>query len=558
MTQYDLVSLRLPKLSGMALSAFTSAMENALLRPLALGNLLENGGIPKLRKMFLGEPPTFTPLCLPDDQVGQSAPPPTWQELEETASPNVPYSTIRDYTEAYRQGKTTPLEVAENILSAIHASNQGDIPLNAFIAVDREDLTRQARMSTQRMKEGRPLSLLDGVPIAIKDEVDQSPFPTTVGTRFLGKKPVTQDSTVVGRLRAAGALLIGKTNMHEIGINPNGANAFHGRVANPYDLRRDTGGSSSGSAAAVAAGLCPVAIGADGGGSIRIPASLCGIVGLKPTFGRVSEYGAFPLCWSVAHLGPLSCCVEDTVLVYATIAGADKKDPNSIHQPPLRLDHWNTEGLKGVRLGIFRQWFEHADSEVVKANQNMLQKFVNAGATLVEFEIGELEAMRIAHSVIILTEMAASMNDYPEHRKELSASTRLTLVLARALTSHDYLQAQRLRTRAMRSFAQVFQDVDVILTPTTALTAPIVQPNPSSNDWSDLSTDVEMMRFVFASNLTGHPAMSFPVGYDSQGMPIGMQAIGRHWEEHLLLRIAYQAERFMERQRPETFYKILE
>ena len=350
----------------------------------------------------------------------------------------------------------------------------------------------------------------------------------------------------------------GKANMHEIGINPNGANAFHKRVANPYDLRRDTGGSSSGSAAAVAAGICPVAIGADGGGSIRIPASLCGIVGLKPTYGRVSEFGAFPLCWSVAHLGPLGCCVEDTALTYALIAGADRKDPNSLYQPPVRLDNWNAEGLADVRLGIYRQWFEHADTEVVKANQTMLQKFIDAGASLIEFEIDELEAMRIAHSVIILAEMAASMRNYPEYQKEFSASTRLTLVLARALTCHDYLQAQRMRTRAIRSFEQVFQNVDAIVTPATALTAPIVQPDPSCNDWSDLTTDVEMMRFIFASNLTGHPAISFPVGYNAQGMPIGMQAIGKYWEEHLLFRIAHQAEKVSEHPLPKIFYKILE
>ncbi|MEJ5201862.1 MAG: amidase, partial [Anaerolineales bacterium] len=355
MTKYDLVSLNLPKLSGTGLSMFASAMENPLFRPLVLGNLLENGGIPKLRKMIFGEPPTYTPLCIRSEENGQSAPLLTWEELIRTAPPNIPHPTIRDFAEAYRRGKTTPLEVTEHILSAIQASQQGPIPLNALIATDREDLIKQARMSAQRLKEGRPLSLLDGVPIAVKDEIDQMPFPTTVGTRFLGKKPAERDSTVVKRLRASGALLIGKANMHEIGINPNGANAFHRRVANPYDLRRDTGGSSSGSAAAVAAGLCPVAIGADGGGSIRIPASLCGIVGLKPTFGRVSEFGAFPLCWSVAHLGPLGCCVEDTALTYAVISGADDKDPNSLYQPPVKLDGWNSDHLAGVRLGIYRQ-----------------------------------------------------------------------------------------------------------------------------------------------------------------------------------------------------------
>ena len=170
-----------------------------------------------------------------------------------------------------------------------------------MIAVNRDDVMKQAREATQRIKAGKPLSIFDGVPVAVKDELDMVPYPTTVGTSFLGKSPAKEDATVVARMRAAGALLVGKTNMHEIGINVTGLNPHHGTTRNPYNTDHFTGGSSSGSATAVAAGLVPVAIGADGGGSIRIPASFCGVFGLKPTFGRVSEHGAAPLCWSVAH-----------------------------------------------------------------------------------------------------------------------------------------------------------------------------------------------------------------------------------------------------------------
>ena len=348
--------------------------------------------------------------------------------------------------------------------------------MHAFIASQAEDIRRQAAESTERLQNGTARSILEGVPVAIKDEVDMLPYPTTVGTKFLGKQPAPADSHVAARLRAAGALLVGKTNMHEIGINPTGANVHHGRIANPHDLNYDVGGSSSGSGAAVAAGLVPVAIGADGGGSIRIPASLCGVVGLKPTFGRVSERGAAPLCWSVAHLGPLGASVEDVALVYAVIAGPDLAEPLTLQQPPVTLQGWDTPDMQGLRIGVYPEWFRHAAQELVEANEKMVAEFQKLGAELVEISIAELDAMRIAHAVTILSEMAASMENYPEHRDDFADSTRLSLVLGRVTSSHDYLQCQRMRTRAMKIFAEVFDKVDVILTPGTALPAPKVPP----------------------------------------------------------------------------------
>jgi Asp-tRNA(Asn)/Glu-tRNA(Gln) amidotransferase A subunit family amidase len=229
--------------------------------------------------------------------------------------------------------------VAERALAAIADSQQNG--LSIFVAWEQADLLAQATASAQRLREGRPLSPLDGVPVAVKDELDLRGFGTSVGTRFLGKQPAAEDSTAVARLRAAGALLLGKVNMHEIGIGVTGQNPHHGTVRNPYDPQRHTGGSSSGSAAAVAAGFCPIAIGADGGGSIRIPASLCGVVGLKPTYGRVSETGAAPLDWSVAHIGPLGATARDVALGYAAIAGLTG-DPNTLHQPALTLEALKT------------------------------------------------------------------------------------------------------------------------------------------------------------------------------------------------------------------------
>jgi Asp-tRNA(Asn)/Glu-tRNA(Gln) amidotransferase A subunit family amidase len=303
----------------------------------------------------------------------------------------------------------------------------------------------------------------------------------------------------------------------------------------------------------VAAGIVPVAMGADGGGSIRVPASLCGVFGLKPAFGRVSEAGAAPLCWSVAHLGPLGVSVEDVALVHQIIAGPDPSEALTQQQPPVTLEGWNTPDLKGVRLGIYPDWLHHASREIVEMNEQMIAEFEKGGAEVVKVTIPELDAMRVAHAVTILSEMAASMRNYQEHWGDFAANTRLSLLLGQAMTSHDYIQAQRMRTRAMKIFGDVLRELDVILTPATALTAPLVPPQALSHGWSDLGTDTEMMRFVFAGNLTGMPAIAFPVGYDSNGMPIGMQTMGRHWEENLLLRVAYNAELRVKRLLPPTY-----
>jgi Asp-tRNA(Asn)/Glu-tRNA(Gln) amidotransferase A subunit family amidase len=394
--------------------------------------------------------------------------------------------------------------------------------------------------------------------VAVKDEVDMVPYPTTVGTSFLGKSPVTEDATIVARMRAAGALLIGKANMHEIGINVTGLNPHHGTTRNPYNTDHFTGGSSSGSATAVAAGLAPVAISADGGGSIRIPAAFCGVFGLKPTFGRVSEHGAAPLCWSVAHLGPIAGTATDTALAYAVMAGPDLNDSNSLHQPLPSLENWDQLNLNGLKLGVYKPWFQHADAEIVAACDMMLRRFADMGAEVVEISIPDLELNRVAHSVTILSEMAQAMSyTYAEHHKEHGLDARINLALGRATSSQDYLLAQRARTRIINNFNRALEQVDLILTPTTAIAAPAIPKDALPDGNSDLSTTIEIMRFVTAGNLTGLPAITFPAGYTQSGLPIGMQAMGRAWEERQLLRLAVNAEKVLERKAPQVHYRFL-
>jgi len=556
---YDLKSVKLPYLSGGLLKLFASLVESPL-GGLLIPSLLESAGIAWMRKQVIDEAPTHHPIYHTGMLATKDATVPE-KELPQAAaveSRGFHFATVFDYAKAYRDGKTTPEEVASKLLDAIEASNKATPPLRAVIFCDREDVMRQARESTQRIKAGKPLSIFDGVPVAVKDELDMTPYPTKVGTSFLGQSPATEDATVVARMRAAGALLVGKTNMHEIGINVTGLNPHHGTARNPYNVDHYTGGSSSGSAAAVAAGLVPVAIGADGGGSIRIPAAFCGVFGIKSTFGRVSELGAAPLCWSVAHVGPLAATATDMALAYGVMAGPDLRDPNSLHQPLPTLEGWDKADLRGIKLGVYKKWFQHADAEVVAACEAMLEKFKGMGAELVEIEIPDLELNRVAHTITIVSEMVQAMSyTYPEHHREHGLDVRINLALGRAFNAGDYLLAQRARTRIIRNFENALKDVDMILTPTTAVASPEIKPGALPEGDSDLSVTVEIMRFVTAGNLTGLPAISFPVGYTTKGLPIGMQAIGSPWQENVLLRLAVNAERVVERKEPRVYFKVL-
>ena len=558
-SDYDLKSVRLPRLAGGQLSMIANALESGVLRSLIMPSMLKSGGIEDFRALAPEEPPTVFPIGFIDKKAAAEEGPDlkALNKIEGSAATAMPFRTVRDYARAYKEGRANPEDVAKKALGAIKNADAGNLKLRAFIAVNEGDVIQQARASAERWKDKKPLSVLDGVPMAVKDEVDMVPYPTTVGTKFLGKAPAKQDATAVARLRAAGALLLGKANMHEIGISTDGLNVNFGSTRNPYNPKHDTGGSSSGPATAVAAGLCPIAVGADGGGSIRVPAALCGVVGLKPTFGRVSEFGAAPLCWSVAHLGPIAATVEDAAIGYACMAGPDIKDPNSLHQAALTMEGWNKADLKGVKLGIYKPWFEHASPEIVKTCNALLEKLVEAGAHLKEIVIPGLDTMRVAHVISILSEMAGSMNNHPGNRKDFGAEVRVGLALGREFTAGDYIKAQRIRTRVIDMFRDIYNDVDAIITPATAIVAPEVSLEDASGGYSDLTSTTETMRYVFPGNLAGLPAISFPAGYDSIGLPIGMQAMGRWWEEDLLLRIAFNAEKLVERRKPVMFFDLL-
>lgn len=534
------------------------AVLNGPLGPTLKRRLLRDVGVDALRAAKLERAPAFLP-AVPARPGSGSAPEPEPLLAAPVTSRGFRFEGVADFAAAYRAGQTTPLRVAERVLAAIADSERNAPPLRLFIAQNEEDLLRQAREASARFAAGSPRGALDGVPVAIKDELDVAGYPTTLGTRFLGTRPAEHDATVVARLRAAGALIIGKSNMHEIGIAPTGHNPHYGACRNPYHLEHDAGGSSSGVAAAVAAGVCPLAIGADGGGSIRIPAANCGLVGLKPTFGRVSSRGADTLCWTVGHIGLLAASAVDAAIGYAIVAGPDSADPNTERQPDVSLEGVLDSDLSGVRLGVPRGWFEDADPVVIGACRALVDACVARGAVRVPVEVPMLDLLQIAHLVTIVSELLASQLPHlAEHRKSLSADSQLALALGEALAGADYVQAQRARAEHHAIWDELFTRADVIVTPTSAVTAPRLRPKAMADGESDIELIDALMRFVRPGNFLGLPSIGLPAGYDPGGLPIGVMMTGRPWEEALLLRLARAAEPIVERRAPVFHRRLLD
>ncbi len=562
---YNRKPIKAPIVSGTPLRALAWLLERPLLGAPVRAKLMRDAGVTDLREIAVDQANSLMPELRHFKPTGRGDALPA-VELAAVAAQLPARSpggwrprTITDYADAYRSGATTPTEVAERLIAAVAESNAGSQPLRAIIAIDESDVRRQAAESAARFADGKPLSVLDGVPVAVKDEVDMVPYPTTVGTSFLGTSPARRDATTVARLRAAGALLFGKANMHELGIGVTGHNPHHGTCRNPYDPTRHTGGSSSGPAAAVAAGLCPLALGADGGGSIRTPAALCGDVGLKATFGRVSEHGAAPLCWSVAHIGPIAATARDAAIGYAIMAGPDEHDAGTQDQPAPDLMGLGDVDLSGVTIGIHRPWFQDARPDVVAKCDDVVEALRAAGATVRDIELDYIDEIRLAHLVTIASEMVAGQlfNDR-EHRHDYGLDVRINFALARAFAALDYAHAQRVRRAGFEAFMAALDSVDVIVTPSTGCTAPAIPEHAMPGGESNLELLSEIMRFAPQGNLLGLPAISFPAGYDANGLPVGFQAMGRPWSEALLLRLAYVAEGTVARREPAVSYTVLD
>uniref|UniRef100_A0A493TKW7 Amidase domain-containing protein n=1 Tax=Anas platyrhynchos platyrhynchos TaxID=8840 RepID=A0A493TKW7_ANAPP len=521
-----------------------------------------------MRSLDICEDPTFIPEVAAEVTEDKSEAKSTLDIMKQlidarpdSASTGFSFKGIKDYLDCYRSGKLTPSQVAKNIIATLEDCDKSTPPLRAIVQWDREQIMLMAEASTARYRNKCTLSHLDGIPVCVKEEFKVVPYHHRVGTVYLGTEPETEDATVAKKLREAGAIIIGVSNMHELGTGTTGCNPnrYHKIPRNPYKPNHFTGGSSSGSAAAVAAGLCPVGIGTDGGGSVRIPASFCGVVGLKGTFGRISCHGSYPLSYSTVSAGPICTSVADAAIVYSILAEPDPLYPYGLKQPKATLSDMCAPDLKGLKLGVDWMFFKACDAEVLTICEKAVEYLKSLGASVVEVSLPEMEEVKIAHVICILSEMRDMLQpDFNKHFQEMNLETRATLALASQFTALDYITANRQRTRSMRFLREIFTTVNCIVTPAVASTAPRIHESDLLTGSNDTSFIVQSMRFMQLANLTGIPGLVVPVGYSTAGLPISLQVMGKWWDEAVLLRIGLKLEQFRNQtKKPSIYYDIL-
>ncbi|KAL2621092.1 hypothetical protein R1flu_001297 [Riccia fluitans] len=577
-----------PKLTGFGLKAFVWAIEiETISRPILGSILKDNKTLEIIRETIIPDEPMFyleypaqkikeaEVLLLEEEsssvarvEIAVDSLPPPVSSFKEKLSSDYPflYWTIRDYAAAYSSGHVTPSEVAERFITVIEQSEKSTPRMGYLISFKPDDIRKQAEASTQRHAQGKPLSVLDGILFAVKDDIDCFPHPSTGGTKWLHRyREVKEDAECVSKLRKAGVVFVGKANMNELGLGVTGHNTHYGVVRNPHDTGCHTGGSSAGSCALVAAGLCSGALGTDVGGSIRIPSGLCGTVGLKVTVGRTTLKGISGVSWTMESVGPITANVEDLILLYSAYLGSLPTDqlisgPLPPCLPNIKENPRST--LQQLKLGKFSAWFKDTlQAEVAEVCERSLKLlFEGYGTETEEIFLPELQELRNGHLVTVAGEYATTLRPYYPHvKKEMGLEPRSNLALFYHFSTHDYVAGQQLRRRQMHYHMEAFKTVDIIVTPTTAMTAPAIGAGSAKLGESDLVKAGNLMRFILAGNFLGLPCLSVPVGHDSKGLPIGLQLIGRPWEEATLLRVAAAIEEVClpHRQRPKVFHDLL-
>ncbi len=456
---------------------------------------------------------------------------------------------LSQLSEKIHQRQLSPLEVTQAYLDRIQ---RVDPQLNSFITLTAERALAEAREAEGQIVRGKYRGPLHGIPLAHKDLVATRGIRTSCGSKVL-KNHIPQDpATVMERLQAAGAILLGKLNMNEFAtIVPS---PFFGPVRNPWNLDHSPGGSSSGSGAAVAAGLCAGSLGTDTGGSIRIPAAFCGTVGLKATYGRISLFGVFPLSWSLDHIGPMTRTVLDAALMLQVLAGHDPKDGSS--SPTATSDYTSglTKGVKGLRLGIPLSFFpDLTDPEVEEAFTEAVKVFADLGAHIEEVQLPNLEACWSTAQVIIGAEASVWHEPYLQNQAEdYAPDVRKFLERGRSTLASDYIKAQQARARLRQEMLEVFARLDALLTP-----GALIPPPPhSARSVTVKGREVRLLEALVSAtcpwNLTGQPALTLPCGLNASGLPLALQIVGKPFDEATVLRIghAYEAQTSWQKKRP--------
>jgi len=377
--------------------------------------------------------------------------------------------------------------------------------------------------------------LLYGLPLAVKDLYDTKGIRTTAGSRFFTDNIPQEDAYAVQKLKKAGAWVIGKTNTHEIALGVTNNNPHFGACKNPWDITRTPGGSSGGSAVAVATGMARVALGTDTGGSIRIPAALCGVVGMKPTYGRVSLRGILPLSWNLDHAGPITRTTEDAALLLQIMGGYDELDPASMRTLPGDYSSHMKDSISGRKVALaIGSFIEEADTEILEAVRTAARILAEQGAIITEVNVDFLKEATVANAIMTQADGAAFHRErLQEHPEWFGADVRQRLETGRAFTSSEYIMARRTQAEVKRKCELLFDGYDVLILPTTPIAAPVLEGENA------VERARQLTRFTAPFNLTGLPALTVPCGFTKDGLPIGLQIISRAWNEAGVLRAGY-------------------
>jgi aspartyl-tRNA(Asn)/glutamyl-tRNA(Gln) amidotransferase subunit A len=447
-----------------------------------------------------------------------------------------PYElTLAGAAEKIKAKELSPVELTASVLARIDAVED---KITAFATLTPDLATKAAARAEAEIAAGNYRGPLHGIPVGIKDLYETAGVATTSSSKVRADYIPAQDSAVVEKLFAAGSVMVGKTHTHEFAFG-----AVTPTTRNPWDLDRMPGGSSGGSGAAVAAAECFLGMGSDTGGSIRIPASVCGTVGLKPTYGRVSRRGVASLSWSLDHVGPLTRTVADAALVMNAIAGYDRSDPASVDVPvpdfTARLD------VAGLRIGVPTNYYtERVDPQVAAAVSAAIAVLVEQGARTREIEIPLPQYVLPTEWAIMLPEASAYHQEMLRDKADLyTEDVRLFLEVGELVLATDYIKALRARTLIQQRWRDMFADIDVLIAPT--LTTPALPVDDPQVTWPDGSTESatdSYVRFSAPANVTGLPALSVPCGFNDAGLPIGMQIIGKPFAEPVLLAVGQTYE----------------
>lgn len=446
--------------------------------------------------------------------------------------------TIREIGALLRSRKMSCVELVQQTLADLKIR---DI-FRTMITVTGEEALAQAALRDEELALGMDRGPLHGIPTAHKDIFYTKGIRTTAGSLLYRDFIPDHNATVVERLAEAGAVCIGKANLHELAYGATSKNPHYGSVLNPRNPEHMTGGSSGGSAALVAAGFLPFSLGTDTGGSIRIPASYCGVAGLKPTYGRVSRYGVLPLAFSLDHVGPLASCVEDCGLVMNAIAGPDPNDPSSAKAPiPDFAEAW-IPNLNGLRVGVPRNfYFDRVHENVARAVKGKISDLEALGAEIREVSVPEMEEANAAARVIQFSEATSLYAGYEDSRL-FGDDVWALIQQGKMLHAHEYVNAQRLRTLFRREFDRLWKETDLLVAPTTPTAAPKLDDMTVQfgEERTGENQDVRMAstRLCRAINFIGEPSLSIPCGTTAAGLPMSMQLIGAPFAEATLLQAA--------------------